>query len=188
MPGITVRFVTVSNPCEGARNMAFCIKCGMDLPGNMQFCTACGSPVEKAVSPDAEPVPFLQPGPVQPTYQGNTLSRELPPEKGSRHAVIGTFGYIGICILFAIPIVGLISSIKWAFGTTGNLNRRNLARAYLIFLIVSIGAGIFLWITVSAALAPLWEYIPRTPDGQSGGFENILGLFKNLFTESATQH
>lgn len=44
-------------------------------------------------------------------------------------------GYIGFMVLFAIPLVGLISSLIFAFASK-NVNRRSFARAALFWRIV----------------------------------------------------
>lgn len=48
---------------------------------------------------------------------------------------ITTGGYIGFTILFAIPLVGLVSSLIFAFASK-NMNRRSFARAALFWRIV----------------------------------------------------
>ena len=64
-------------------------------------------------------------------------SFSVPPELKP----IGTFGYIGLQILFAIPIIGWIFLIVFCF-SDANINRRNYARAqivgFFLFLIVMV--------------------------------------------------
>jgi hypothetical protein len=48
--------------------------------------------------------------------------------------------FITILVL-AIPIVGVVMYLIWAFGSSGNLNRRNFCRASLLW--VAIGFAVF---------------------------------------------
>jgi hypothetical protein len=49
----------------------------------------------------------------------------------------------------SLPLIGFIMTIVWASGGTANLNRRNLARGYLLIM----GLGILLSIIMALALA-----------------------------------
>ena len=62
---------------------------------------------------------------------------QYEPEKKSRYAPISTAGYVGILLLMAIPIVGFVVALVWAFGGTGHIEKRNLARASLILMLIS---------------------------------------------------
>ena len=42
--------------------------------------------------------------------------------------------WIVTLIIMAIPCVNIIMCFVWGFGSTGNLNRRNFCRAYLIMI------------------------------------------------------
>jgi len=106
-----------------------------------------------------QPAPFQQPPmpqhmPVQPAYAAPPPApADDRPAKGSVYAPIGTFGYIGYFFLFAIPIVGQILCIMWAFGKNGgNVNRRSLARAVLVFLVVGLIMGLTVGIAAGAAV------------------------------------
>lgn len=76
------------------------------------------------------------------------INNNIPNE----YRVLSPWAYFGYSILFAIPLVGLICAIVFAFNNS-NLNRRNFARSYfcglliavilIIFVAVLVGAGIF---------------------------------------------
>ena len=66
----------------------------------------------------------------------------VPPE----FKPIGTFGYIGLDILFAIPIIGWIFLIVFCF-SDANINRRNYARAHVIVFLLSVIIAIVLVLT-----------------------------------------
>jgi len=82
----------------------------------------------------------------------NTSPADAKPPKGSKYAPISTVGYIFLMIGMAIPVIGFILMLVFAFGG-GNVNRRNYARAVLFFLIigiiVSIVGAVLFWSTIS---------------------------------------
>lgn len=60
---------------------------------------------------------------------------------------VSAWGYIGYSILFAIPIIGLILLIVFAFSDR-NINRRNFARSYFCWILI----GIILSVLITAGL------------------------------------
>ena len=62
----------------------------------------------------------------------------------SAYDVLSSWGFVGSILLMSIPLVGFIITIVWASGGASNLNRRNLARAYLIFIGLSVVLSIAL--------------------------------------------
>jgi hypothetical protein len=116
-------------------------------------------------------VPYAQPArPTRGTPEFAAGAGGAPP-KGSRYAVIGTLSYIGTFILFAIPIVGLVFCIVWACGRKTNLNRRNLSRAVLVFMI----AGIVLSVACYFLFAWMYEAFMEYLDEATGGLLNDFG-------------
>lgn len=51
---------------------------------------------------------------------------------------ISMWGYFGYQILFAIPLIGWIMLLVFAFGGTKNINLRNFARSYFCILIIMV--------------------------------------------------
>ncbi len=49
---------------------------------------------------------------------------------------ISMWGYFGYQILFALPIIGFIILLVFAFGETNNINLKNYARSYFCYLIL----------------------------------------------------
>lgn len=78
--------------------------------------------------PQSATAPSPQPRAVQPPYQAG-----LPV--GSEPLTVGQ--YIGMFLLLMIPLVNIVLLFVWAFGSGVNLNRKNYARASLIFGIIS---------------------------------------------------
>jgi len=152
--------------------MTTCTHCGAQMPDGSKFCTVCGAgmaPVAATEWPAQEfpaqaqaPVPapaqaYPPPPPVPPAYPQNPPpDGEAAPPKGSPYAPISTLGYIGYFILFSLPIVGQILCVAWAFSKKkGNVNRRGLARALFVFLLIgllsAIASGIFAGIAIQKA-------------------------------------
>ena len=108
----------------------FCTSCGATLDDDKKFCTQCGASVNESPAGAAAPPP-------QPAYQpAAAYGADAPPPKGSKYEPITTGGFIGIMLLMCIPIVGQILMIVWALGGCRKINKRNLARASLILMLV----------------------------------------------------
>jgi len=177
-----------ANVADGVR---FCTACGAPMAAEAPVQQPAAPPPPQAAQeyqaayqpqpeyqPPAYQAPVYQP-PAQPAYQPAPMAApvpaaapapsEPPPAKGGRYAPIGAFGFIGYFIVFAIPILGLILSIKWSFDKTGNVNRRGLARAMLVFMAIALAAAIFMGIVTYWALSAVggdWNallsaYLPR---------------------------
>ena len=97
----------------------FCKHCGAALADNVAFCASCGAPMEKVV-PAA---PVSQPAPV--------VTNIVPEE----NRPLSPWGYFGLQLLFAIPVVGFIFLIVFSCNGS-NINRRNFARSYWCSLII----------------------------------------------------
>ena len=98
---------------------------------------------------------------------------EPPPPKGSIYAPISGLGYIGYFILFAIPLVGQILCIAFAFSKSGNVNRRNLAKAMFVMLIIALVFGLI----VGVGGFVTYRRVVNDPSlAQSGIFSVIPGL------------
>ena len=76
------------------------------------------------------------------------INNNIPNE----YRVLSPWAYFGYSILFAIPLIGFILAIVFAFDNS-NLNRRNFARSYFCGLLIAVilivlfavlvGAGMF---------------------------------------------
>ena len=132
--------------------MAFCTDCGANVPDGKKFCTDCGKPMSPAPPPAQEPArpqavhTAVAAPPVQPVVYAQ--AGEQPPPQGSPFAVMSVGGFIGSSILMAIPVIGWIICIVWACGGCKNHNRRNLARATLIFAAIAVVLGLIAFFTM----------------------------------------
>lgn len=102
--------------------MAFCENCGKPVYPLDTVCSNCGTPVVQSAQPAAQPAPV------------SIRQEEVEPSSNSPYAVLSSWGFVGSILLMALPIAGFIIAIVWASGGTFNLNRRNLARGYLLII------------------------------------------------------
>ena len=107
-----------------------------------------GAPAKKPEFPAAP----VYSAPAQPVYAAPTQPASVyappvdpdRPGKKSRYAPMTPWGMVLAWFLMSIPVVGLIPMILWSCGVCRKVTRRNLARAYLILLIIAVAALIVL--------------------------------------------
>ncbi|WMI81624.1 hypothetical protein [Anaerotignum sp. MB30-C6] len=100
-----------------------CNQCGHDVGQEDLYCINCGIFLEKNVN-------------------GSGKGQQKTPSKDGSNAPLSLGDYMFIGLILMIPIVNLIVLFIWAFDKYGNLNRKNLAKAGLIYL------GIFTVMTI----------------------------------------
>ncbi len=111
-----------------------CYQCGQDVEKEAVYCTNCGSLLkqnEKDNEEDGKQIASSKSGMYDP------LS-------------LGDFMFIGLIIL--LPVVNFVVFLIWALDKHGNLNRRNLAKAGLIYFGVGIALSIILGIGMVRAI------------------------------------
>ena len=134
-----------------------------------------------ASAQQAQPQPVQQPQPaqqVQPvqrpqaqTYQQGYSQPQTPvqsyqPQQPAipqsqddmRSRPYGTGGWMLVQFLEGIPLVGFICQLVWAFGS-GNISRRNYARARLIWLLIGIAIVVVLSIVFGASFSGIAQRI-----------------------------
>ena len=122
-------------------NMYKCPNCGTD--SKEQFCSSCGT---KTV-------------PANQTQQG-TSSTPRPPgymTPPGDTSVMSVKDWLITFLIFIIPCVNIVMLIVWAVSSTGNINRRNYARAYLILLGIILVLYLILWIIIGATLVTMFS-------------------------------
>jgi hypothetical protein len=111
------------------------------MAAGAKFCTSCGTTVTAAadtpatVTATATPVQTATPPPARPAAE---TYREEP---------VSTGGYFGILFLLMIPALNLLLLIVWACGGCRKVNKRNLARAFLLWFVIG---GILSALTILA--------------------------------------
>ena len=63
---------------------------------------------------------------------------EQMPDKKSRYCPISAWGYFGIFLLMAIPVIGWLLIIIWACGGCRKVNKRNMARGVLLNFLLQV--------------------------------------------------
>ena len=132
----------------------------------MAFCENCGKPVYRLDRTWANcGTPVTQFGQSAPSEAESSVRLNSDFSQSSPYTVLSTWGFVGSLLLMSIPFVGFILMIVWASGGVYNLNRRNLARGYLVLM----GIGIGIYLILVAILVAL------------GGSSYLLDAFKQSF-------
>ncbi len=149
-----------------------CKNCSAQIPDGSKFCTACGHKivVESFVAskpqqpaqtqhtqtpPQAQhtqvppQTPYMQiPPQVQqgqvPPYNLNGTQQQTVSKNTALDAPLTVLDFFLMSLLSFVPIIGFIFLLIWAFSGNTNINRKNYARAALIWILVSIGLVILL--------------------------------------------
>lgn len=139
----------------------YCRSCGSTLEEGAQFCRTCGAAAAQPAAPQQYTAPVAPQPAAQQGYAPPYAAPYSPPAPPPAYyaagaqpvawAPVGVGEYIGMMFLTAIPLVGLILLITWAFGSQTNPSKRNYARAILILMVI----GIVFSILLSATLLPL---------------------------------
>ncbi len=165
----------------------FCTECGKEIAAGVAFCTECGTkaPADPAHQ-TAETMTEVKTGPkvevsheaplhtppapdyqAQQTYNQPAQTVCAPPAPDSATKAVGTGTYFGLMLLFALPIVGIISVIAMSFGAK-NKNIKNFAKANLIWAIIAFVLSIATIIGMIAIGNSILEYIKQTLEGSLG--------------------
>lgn len=154
-----------------------CTNCGATLAANATVCDVCGTVVtqQSQQSSYAQPTPSTYsnqgqtPAP-QPYQQGYQQGYQQPTYNNAYQNQGASYGtdtamsvgdWLITFIITAIPIIGIIMIFVWAFGSGGNLNRRNYARAALIMALIGLVIGILftaVWGTLFATIFNNLDY------------------------------
>ncbi len=149
-----------------------CKVCGKTLPDNAKFCEGCGSrvmpeaapaPAQPAYTPNAQPYPRPDSVYAAPGYQAPAKPQTPPSYSPFDPAAIlnkplSVGQYIGMFILSAIPLVGFILTLVWAFGSDVNKNKKNYARAVLIMALIAIGLSIIIALLFGGLIGSMMYY------------------------------
>lgn len=116
-----------------------CPQCGNPMAPDAQFCGNCGATMMQTYN--APPQAYQ---PQQQMYQ-NPNTQPL-----------GVGDYMLMFILLALPLINLIMLFVWAFGN-GNLNRKNYAKAALVFMIIGVVLSVIFAGTMSAFIMQMMD-------------------------------
>jgi len=94
--------------------------------------------------------------------QHNMYQPPMPPPPhygghGGDTSVMSTKDWVITYLIMMIPCVGIVMAFVWAFSGSGNLNRRNYCRAFLIIMGVILALYLLLWLILGAALVSIFS-------------------------------
>lgn len=140
-----------------------CKNCSAQIPDGSKFCTVCGHKivVEPFVAPKPQQPPQTEPTQVPPQasytqippqvqqghvppYNLNGTQQQTVSKNTALDALLTVLDFFLMSLLSFVPIIGFIFLLIWAFSGNANINRKNYARAALIWILVSIGLVILL--------------------------------------------
>ena len=150
----------------------FCTECGKEIADGVAFCTECGAKAPEATAAKVETVtdnavqPQAQP---QQTYQQPTPQQTVvqTPTAEPVSKVVGTGTYFALMLLYALPIIGIISVIVMA-SKAKNKNIKNFAKANLIWAIIAVILSISVIVGIIALGNSFMEYIRQALEGSLG--------------------
>lgn len=148
-----------------------CKNCSAQIPDGSKFCTVCGHKivVEPFVAPKPQQPPQTEPTQVPPQapytqippqvqqghvppYNLNGTQQQTVSKNTALDVPLTVLDFFLMSLLSFVPIIGFIFLLIWAFSGNANINRKNYARAALIWILVSIGLVILLSIIGSGIL------------------------------------
>ena len=140
-----------------------CKNCSAQIPDGSKFCTVCGHKivVEPFVAPKPQQPPQTEPTQVPPQapytqippqvqqgqvppYNLNDAQQQTVSKNTALDAPLTVLDFFLMSLLSFVPLIGFIFLLIWAFSGNTNINRKNYARAALIWILVSIGLVILL--------------------------------------------
>lgn len=106
----------------------FCEKCGSPLERGEKYCSKCGAATGKDFrSYRREEESMVSQG----TYANAAVMGGVDAQ------ALSVGDYIKTMLLMAVPVLGLVLTFLWGFAKGEiNPNKRNLARAYLVFYLI----------------------------------------------------
>lgn len=132
-----------------------CNQCGQEVGHEDLYCINCGVLLRKNEENNIQ------------------AHKQTEPPKGGLYAPLSLGDYLLIGLILAIPVVNIIVLFIWALDKHGNLNRRNLAKAGLIYLGICIGLTVVFGIGLVRAVRldqrmypeeKFYEYYIEHPD------------------------
>lgn len=136
-----------------------CKKCGGAVKMEDQYCMHCGMPLEK-----------------EPIYEEK--------QDENKAEILSMWDYLLMLILLAIPVVNIIVCILWIVGKSGNPNRRNFAKAWLILAVVGtilsgiLAFGAVQFLVLDNYVSPDYEFHHTFPE------EEFLQEFPIIMNEA----
>lgn len=80
-----------------------------------------------------QPVAYSRPAPAPASNPSHPTSQDVP----EKFRPMSTGQYFVMLFLLAIPLLNLLLLLVWSLGGTSNVNKQNLSRAIMIFMILT---------------------------------------------------
>ncbi|KAF5060333.1 hypothetical protein [Anaerotignum sp.] len=139
-----------------------CIQCGQNVGEEDIYCINCGNKLNKAEN------------------RSEMHQEQKAFSRNDIYAPLSVGDYLFIGFILMIPVINIIVFFIWAFDKYSNLNRRNLARAGLIYLgicvvlLTILGVGMFRAVQLDQQFYPEERYYED--DGEFPDFDNWTQL------------
>lgn len=164
-----------------------CEFCGNENTVSAEYCVVCGKQLPKQVIQNNEPAQpqnnFVQQQPpvyTQPPVHTQPPVYEQPVHYGAEgNGVVSMWAYLGLIVLFSIPLVGLIAAIVMSF-VPENKNLKNFARANLILAIVSFMIAVLVIVGIVSFINNVMDAIREMTEGEISNWNDIMRNFDNL--------
>ncbi len=103
-----------------------CTVCGAELDAEGKFCPDCGSRIPEPAAPQPQATPPQVVAPV-PMAVAPVMAKPVGP-----NTQLSVMGYVLTMLAISVPIIGVILTFVWAFGSKTNRARKNYCRAVLV--------------------------------------------------------
>lgn len=134
---------------ENQENAVFCCNCGARLTEEIAEPVAAAEVVPEpeavpAPAPQPAPAPAPQSAPAPAPQSASAPQPEPAPEQKpskvkipSEYYPVSSWGFVGLQILYSIPVVGLVFLLIHTFSKS-NLSRRNFARSIWCWVLLAV--------------------------------------------------
>lgn len=141
----------------------YCTNCYLPASEEDVFCKGCGQPLAAKCEKKTESVPFERTEELLPMSEvKNEPKKDIKDEAvvstEEKVPVISLGEWVWSTLLCFIPLVGLIMLIIWSATAETNPNKKNFARAMLIWKAVEILLSIIFFTMIMAAVVAFGSY------------------------------
>lgn len=143
--------------------MKFCPRCNTSAPDDAAFCPNCGASLNENRQAEGRcprcgrPV---APGQVC-LYCASRMNEGAASPLSTDTTPLSMWQYMGLILLAAVPLVGLIFMIIWACNSNRNIHLRNFARGALLVKAVGVVVYIILAVLFAGLFATAFHYFEQ---------------------------